>query len=91
MLTNDLSRQIIILGICLSWSILPPNKVIRSDGTIIKVDAHTSPGQEFKSLLTTLKARKTLLLIPTMLASNFFYSYQCVTAPTFSFFVLGHP
>lgn len=47
--------MIIIFGIASSFTVLPPHRVIRSDGTIVKVDDQSSIPQELRGLWERLK------------------------------------
>ncbi|SPO45863.1 related to UNC93-like protein 2 [Moesziomyces antarcticus] len=67
---------IIMVGVALTWTLLPPNRVVRTDGTLVKVEKSNTARQEIRALFSTLKRREILLLIPMMFASNFFYPYQ---------------
>ncbi len=67
---------VIMVGVALTWTLLPPNRVIRTDGTVVKVEKNLTVREEVHALLSTLKNRNILLLIPMFFASNFFYPYQ---------------
>ncbi|SPO26021.1 uncharacterized protein UTRI_02295 [Ustilago trichophora] len=62
-----------MVSVALTWTLLPPNRVVRTDGTLVKVVKQNSAKEEIHALLSTLKRREILLLIPMMFASNFFY------------------
>jgi len=55
---------------------LPPHRVVRPDGTIVRVDDQSSIPQELKGLLERLKDWRILALLPMFFASNYFYAYQ---------------
>jgi MFS family permease len=67
---------IIFCGIASSFLVLPPNRVIRSDGTIVKLEAASSLHQELVGLWERLKDWRILALLPMFFSSNYFYSYQ---------------
>lgn len=46
---------IIFVGVASAFLILPPNKVIRSDGTIVKLQAASKVHEEFIGMWHTLK------------------------------------
>jgi hypothetical protein len=46
---------IIFFGIASSFMVLPPHRVVRADGTIVKLNDQSSIPQEFKGLLERLK------------------------------------
>ncbi|OBZ78180.1 hypothetical protein A0H81_02718 [Grifola frondosa] len=63
---------------------LAPNKVIRADGTIVKVVAASAPHEEIIGMWNLLKDWRMLALLPMFFASNYFYAYQgAVTAARF--------
>ena len=47
--------MIIFVGIASSFLVLPPNKVIRADGTIVKLEAASKPHEEAVGLLRLFK------------------------------------
>ena len=47
--------MIIFFGIASAFMVLPPHRVIRADGTIVKLNDQSSIPQEFKGLLERLK------------------------------------
>ncbi|KAI0695041.1 MFS general substrate transporter [Cytidiella melzeri] len=67
---------IIIFGIFSSLLVLPPNRVIRSDGTLVKLQARTGVKEEFVSMVRLLKDWRMIALLPMFFASNYFYAYQ---------------
>ncbi|KAJ1019908.1 hypothetical protein NDA16_004189 [Ustilago loliicola] len=67
---------VIMCGVALTWTLLPPNRVVRTDGTLVKTLKQNNFREEIHALLSTLKNRNILLLVPMMFASNFFYPYQ---------------
>ncbi|CDO77572.1 hypothetical protein BN946_scf184926.g9 [Trametes cinnabarina] len=67
---------IILVGVASSFLVLPPNRVIRSDGTIVKLEAVSKPHEEVVGMLKLLKDWRMLALVPMFFASNYFYAYQ---------------
>ena len=67
---------IILIGVVSSFLVLPPNLVVRSDGTIVKLDTSTKVHQELVGMLRLLKDWRLLALLPMFFASNYFYAYQ---------------
>lgn len=47
--------MIICFGIASAFMVLPPHRIIRADGTIVKVDDQSSVSLELKGLLERLK------------------------------------
>ncbi|KAK9687543.1 hypothetical protein K7432_014749 [Basidiobolus ranarum] len=67
---------IMIFGGFLGLLILPPEKVIRDDGSRVEVDKFNNVWTEIKEILKLFLDKNMLLLTPISLASNWFYSYQ---------------
>jgi len=67
---------IIFCGIASAFLVLPPNRVIRSDGTIVKLEAASTVRAEITGIWERLKDWRILALLPMFFASNYFYSYQ---------------
>jgi hypothetical protein len=67
---------IIFVGVASSFLVLPPNRVIRSDGTLVKLQAHTSVKEELIEMFRLLKDWRMIALLPMFFASNYFYAYQ---------------
>ncbi|KAK1230677.1 hypothetical protein PQX77_006231 [Marasmius sp. AFHP31] len=75
---------IMLIGWFLSVFVLPPHKVLRSDGTHAGPPpiegAKTSPvvslKREISNLVTSLSNWRIILLVPMFFYANFFYSYQ---------------
>ena len=67
---------VIMVGVALTWTLLPPSRVVRTDGTVVQVARQNNAKEELHALLSTLKRKEILLLIPMMFSSNFFYAYQ---------------
>jgi len=64
------------IGTASTILILPPEAIIREDGTLVKVEASSSVRQELRSFVKVLKDKRILLLLPMFFASNYFYAYQ---------------
>ncbi|RDX45382.1 MFS general substrate transporter [Lentinus brumalis] len=67
---------IIFVGVASAFLILPPNRVIRSDGTIVKLEAASKPHEEIVGMARLFKDWRLLALAPMFFASNYFYAYQ---------------
>lgn len=67
---------IIFCGIASSFLILPPHKVIRGDGTLVKLQPASSLHVELRGMLNLFKNWRMLALLPMFFASNYFYAYQ---------------
>ncbi|KAI0699053.1 MFS general substrate transporter [Cerioporus squamosus] len=67
---------IIFVGVASAFLILPPNRVIRSDGTIVKLEAASKPHEEIIGMARLFKDWRLLALAPMFFASNYFYAYQ---------------
>ncbi|KAI0074220.1 MFS general substrate transporter [Panus rudis PR-1116 ss-1] len=67
---------IIFIGIASAFLVLPPNRVVRSDGTLVKLQAASKVHEELIGMAHTLKDWRMLALIPMFFASNYFYAYQ---------------
>ncbi|XWS43024.1 hypothetical protein CRYUN_Cryun16bG0065400 [Craigia yunnanensis] len=63
-------------GILLSFAILPPDQVVRDDGTRCTNVKYSSVSTEAAEILKLFLNWKMLLIVPAAWASNFFYSYQ---------------
>jgi hypothetical protein len=64
-------------GGVLAWFLVPPDKIIRKDGTRVQHVRHPSMLSEFKGLYRTLYTDPyILMLFPFFWASNWFYTYQ---------------
>ena len=51
---------IIFIGVASSFLVLPPNRVIRSDGTVVKLETTTKIRDEFSGMVRLLKDWKTI-------------------------------
>ncbi|KAI0066656.1 MFS general substrate transporter [Artomyces pyxidatus] len=67
---------IMFIGTASTILILPPHKIVRADGTLVKLEAASTPREEVRNLIVVLKDRRMIALIPMFFASNYFYSYQ---------------
>ncbi|KAI0041653.1 MFS general substrate transporter [Auriscalpium vulgare] len=67
---------IMFIGTASTMLIMPPQRIVRSDGTIVKVEAASSPRQEFHNFISVLKDWRMIALMPMFFASNYFYAYQ---------------
>ncbi|TKW02911.1 hypothetical protein SEVIR_7G031400v4 [Setaria viridis] len=65
-----------LLGVTLTLLILPPNKIIRDDGSKATKFTYSSMGKEGTEILKLFTNWKMLLVLPAAWASNFFYTYQ---------------
>ena len=61
--------MIIFFGIASSIMVLPPHRVVRADGTIVKLNDQSSVSQEFRGLLERLKDWRILGLYLSTLHS----------------------
>lgn len=65
------------VGAVLAFFLVPPDKVIRKDGTRVAQVRYPSAWAEIKGLYDTLKTDYYIvLLFPMFWASNWFYTYQ---------------
>lgn len=76
---------IMLTAIGTSWLVLPAQKVVRSDGTLVEIEASVSPMVEFREFTKMLRDWRMLALFPMCFASNYFYAYQsAITAYLFN-------
>ncbi|ORX99072.1 MFS general substrate transporter [Basidiobolus meristosporus CBS 931.73] len=68
--------SIMCIGALFGLLLLPPEKVIRNDGSRVQVEKFQNVWTEAKQILLLFKDKNMLLLTPISLASNWFYSYQ---------------
>lgn len=52
---------IILFGMCLSFTLLPPSRIVRSDGTLVKLQQSNTIRVEAKNLVMSIKDRRLLL------------------------------
>jgi hypothetical protein len=62
---------IMLTAIATSWLILPPNQVIRNDGTLVEVSAALGPKEEFTNFIKLFKDIRVVALFPVCFASNY--------------------
>ncbi|GBE89260.1 MFS general substrate transporter [Sparassis latifolia] len=67
---------IIFVGIASAFLVLPPNQVVRGDGTIVKLEAASAPHEELIAMYRLCKDWRVIALSPMFFASNYFYAYQ---------------
>lgn len=67
---------LMIIAIFVCWLILPPNYVVRGDGTLVELQAQMSVKQELRAFAAQFKDINMLLLFPMFFTSNYFYAYQ---------------
>ncbi|KAI0066654.1 hypothetical protein BV25DRAFT_1912702 [Artomyces pyxidatus] len=67
---------IMFIGTASTMLTLPPHKVVRQDGTLVKLQAASTPRQEIRNLISVVKDRRMIALIPMFFASMYFYPYQ---------------
>ncbi|PCH44644.1 hypothetical protein WOLCODRAFT_123884 [Wolfiporia cocos MD-104 SS10] len=67
---------IIAFGIASALLILPPDRIVRADGTRVAIRAHASPREEIVGMWQTLRDWRVFALLPMWFSSIYFYSYQ---------------
>ncbi|ERT03372.1 UNC93-like protein [Sporothrix schenckii 1099-18] len=67
---------IMLTAIGSSWLVLPPQAVVRKDGSLVELEPNVSPRTEFAAFLGMFKDWRLLLLFPMFFSSNYFYAYQ---------------
>lgn len=67
---------IMFIGTASTLLILPPESIVRADGTLVKVQASSTVREELRNFGKVLKDKRIILLIPMFFASNYFYAYQ---------------
>ncbi|EFY92985.1 hypothetical protein J3458_004962 [Metarhizium acridum] len=76
---------IMLTAIATSWLVLPPQAVVRGDGTIVRIAASLTPKQEFLEFVRMFKDWRMIALFPMFFSSNYFYAYQgAITAFLFN-------
>ena len=63
---------IIMIGVFLSLSLLPPERIVRKDGTTVAAYVYASPKEELGRLWAAMKQPIIILLLPMFFASNYF-------------------
>jgi len=67
---------VVVIGIASSWLVLPPNKVVRGDGTLVKLEAKSSWREETFATIRLFTDWRMIALLPMFFVSNYFYAYQ---------------
>ena len=67
---------IMFIGTASTMLLLPPGKVVRGDGSVVKIHKTTSPKQELRHMVHVLADWRVWALLPMFFASNWFYVYQ---------------
>jgi hypothetical protein len=62
---------IMLTSIATSWLILPPNSVVRGDGTVVELTAALGPREELSHFLKLFKDKRVVALFPVCFASNY--------------------
>ena len=76
---------IMLTSVGTSWLVLPPDAVVRGDGTIVRLDTSLSPADEAREFMLMFKDWRMLALFPMFFASNYFGAYQgAITAFLFN-------
>lgn len=76
---------IMLAAIGTSWLVLPAQKAVRGDGTLVEIEASVRPMVEFREFLKMLGDWRMLALFLMCFASNYFYAYQsAITAYLFN-------
>ncbi|ORX99998.1 MFS general substrate transporter [Basidiobolus meristosporus CBS 931.73] len=67
---------LMVIGALLGLGLIPPEKVVREDGSRVQVSKFENVGGEIIEILKLFKNKNMLLLLPLCVTSNWFYSYQ---------------
>ncbi|KAK9767536.1 hypothetical protein K7432_002590 [Basidiobolus ranarum] len=67
---------IMIIGGFIGLLILPPEKMVRNDGSRVEVEKFNNVWTEIVGILKLFLDKNMLLLTPISISSNWFYSYQ---------------
>ncbi|PCH44643.1 hypothetical protein WOLCODRAFT_105432 [Wolfiporia cocos MD-104 SS10] len=67
---------IIAFGIASALLVLPPDRIVRADGTRVSLKKHASPREEIVGMWRTLRDWRVFALLPMWFASIYFYPYQ---------------
>jgi hypothetical protein len=70
--------------------VVPPERVIRSDGKRVIYERAASPAEELKNVLGLFTDKYMLLLTPMILQSNWFYTYDFGGMHAQQFWCKGH-
>lgn len=66
---------IVFAGVASSVLILPPNRIVRKDGTVVRLKASSTPREEAIGMLRTLQDWRMIALLPMFFVSNYLYAY----------------
>ncbi|KAG5928743.1 hypothetical protein E4U42_000056 [Claviceps africana] len=76
---------IMLTSIATSWLVLPPELVVRGDGTIPSLAEPLTPAREMTEFVAMFKDWRMIALFPMFFSSNYFYAYQgAITAFLFN-------
>lgn len=67
---------IMLTAIFTSWLVLPPNLVVRSDGTVAELQPVLPMREELSHFFNLFRDWRMLMLFPMFFTSNYFYAYQ---------------
>ncbi|SAM05317.1 hypothetical protein [Absidia glauca] len=67
---------IMTVGACIGALLLPANKVIRNDGSQVSLHKYSNWKREAIEVLKLFADWRMLVMIPLMISSNWFYTYQ---------------
>ncbi|KAI8381392.1 major facilitator superfamily domain-containing protein [Radiomyces spectabilis] len=67
---------VMLIGIALSFTLAPPSRVVRKDGSTVAIAKSAHWKKELMGVVLVWKEWRMLALIPAFLASNWFYAYQ---------------
>jgi hypothetical protein len=67
---------IIFIGVASSVLILPPDRIVRADGSLVTLEKHSSVRTELVEMARLFKDWRVAALMPMFFASNYFYAYQ---------------
>ncbi|EIN11170.1 hypothetical protein PUNSTDRAFT_98209 [Punctularia strigosozonata HHB-11173 SS5] len=67
---------IIFVGVASSVLILPPDRIVRGDGTLVTIQKHSSIHTELVAMARMFTDWRVAALLPMFFASNYFYAYQ---------------
>ncbi|ORX64766.1 MFS general substrate transporter [Basidiobolus meristosporus CBS 931.73] len=67
---------IMCCGAAMGILLLPPEKIVRNDGSRVQVEKFQNAFTEAKAILLLFMDKNMLLLTPVSIASNWFYTYQ---------------
>ncbi|KAF8517384.1 MFS general substrate transporter, partial [Hysterangium stoloniferum] len=67
---------IMFIGIASSFLVLGPNRIVRSDRTLVKIDGRATIREEVRGTMRLFLDWRMLALLPMFFASIYFYPYQ---------------